>query len=501
MFAVPFDFDGLRCGELRLLARAYVLQPLHATDDRVQHDVGQSIAIPVRDVQRRVAPLRFSGTLDALIACEHADGFAISLETLRRRPLRLRDLRAAEVLEELDVARRVAADDVGVAIAVPIKSDRRGERTALQRAGFLLEILRLLEDGRLVRSELARVLDEGHTSIFIATDEILVAVLVPIESHWRDHFQIHAQMLARRIGDANALRIHRRGACAGVLKIGEFVQELTAQQIEIAIAIEVLELRRGATEYIETLARCVDELRLVILRLSGAARVLDEVDPAMQRAVLPFAVGVPRIVPPVVAPVFYRDDEIERAIAIVVSVAPLIVPHLRPVRLRALRLMELRIERQLHFLIEAGPGEVLVFRARCQHAHSAIDITRHHIVNRFADELARLEHWHLVLRCIARRVLEEIHAIARLVWAGDDQIKVAIAIRITRHRPGPEPDAKIDREAGVVVGELLQGESRWSEQSQKQGASEHRKDSWSYARAAVISSWRTTSASPMRARS
>ena len=61
------------------------------------------------------------------------NGLPSGFQPPRRGPFRLGDARAAQVLEELDVAGRVAADDVGVAVAVPIEADGRGQRAALQR--------------------------------------------------------------------------------------------------------------------------------------------------------------------------------------------------------------------------------------------------------------------------------------------------------------------------------------------------------------------------------
>jgi len=115
------------------------------------------------------------------------------VEILWRGPFRLLDAGAAEVLEERDVAGTVAADDVGVAVAVPIKPDRRGERAAFQFVCLLLEIARRKKLRRVVSRELAGVLDERHAAVLVADDEVEVAVLVPINRHGRDHLQVHCE--------------------------------------------------------------------------------------------------------------------------------------------------------------------------------------------------------------------------------------------------------------------------------------------------------------------
>ena len=43
----------------------------------------------------------------------------------------------------------------------------------------------------MVAREIPGVLYEGHAAIFVADDEVEVAVLVPVDGHGRDHFEIH----------------------------------------------------------------------------------------------------------------------------------------------------------------------------------------------------------------------------------------------------------------------------------------------------------------------
>src|SRR5581483_3995438 len=110
--AVPLDFDGLRGGELRRGAGADVAIPDDLAPDGIDDEIGQAVAVPIRDAEGGVAPLRLGGTLDAAIRAGHdADTLTIGLEILRRGPLRLFHARSAEIFDEADVAGAVAADD------------------------------------------------------------------------------------------------------------------------------------------------------------------------------------------------------------------------------------------------------------------------------------------------------------------------------------------------------------------------------------------------------
>ena len=159
-------------------------------------------------------------------------------------------------------------------------------------------------------------------------------------------------------------------------------------------------------------------------------------------------VGVPGVVPAVVAPVLDADDEVERAVAVVVGVAPLVVPHLRALRLRCLAACRsFAATGSATLLGRPVVVKVGILAAGREHAQLAVDVARHDVVHRAAQPAGGLEDRKLVLRRVARRVLEQPDAVRRLVGAGDDQVEIAVAVGVARHGPGPQADAQIDDQA------------------------------------------------------
>ena len=121
---LPGDLDTARRSQARLSLLAVVAIPEDLAPDRVDEDVATTVAVPVGDRQRRVAPLRLAGPLDgAVVSRLDADRLAARLQVARRGPARR--IGAVEVLDEADVAGRVAADDVVVTVLVPPPGGRR----------------------------------------------------------------------------------------------------------------------------------------------------------------------------------------------------------------------------------------------------------------------------------------------------------------------------------------------------------------------------------------
>ena len=93
-----------------------------------------------------VAPFGLGGSLDAPITTGHdAQVLAVGLQELGSSKLRLGDAGSAEVLEERDVSRGIAANEIDISVAIPIEPDWRGERPKLHLISLLLEILRRQE--------------------------------------------------------------------------------------------------------------------------------------------------------------------------------------------------------------------------------------------------------------------------------------------------------------------------------------------------------------------
>ena len=84
-------------------------------------------------------------------------------------------------------------------------------------------------------------------------------------------------------------------------------------------------------------------------------------------------------------------------------------------------------------------------------ARPAVDVADLDVLEPLADPAARLEDRELVRRRVAAGVLEEVDAVVGLVGAVDDEVEVAVAVEVHRQRPGPEADAEVDDQAGIVV--------------------------------------------------
>ena len=94
-----------------------------------------------------------------------------------------------------------------------------------------------------------------------------------------------------------------------------------------------------------------------------------------------------------------------------------------------------------------------MLQARGEDAESAVDVGRHRVLQSFAQAPRGFEDGQLVRRRVAGNVLEEIGALIRFVMADNDEVEVAIAIGVARDGRGPEADAEIHDEAGIVVAE------------------------------------------------
>ena len=246
-------------------------------------------------------------------------------------------------------------------------------------------------------------------------------------------------------------RILRRGARADVLEVSEPVEELAADEVEITVPIEVREVRRRPAEGFQRLVADHDAERLLVAAevrrrirnfrfpisdfrvrlLTSAATGYPprHIHEPAQRPVGPLAARVVSIVPDVFRPVADPDYQVLRAVAVVVRHAP----HIRADLVR----VDVRGQGELHRFVEAGLEEVRVCVARREHHGFPVHVADLHILQSLADATARLEHRQLVLRGVARDVLEEVNAVVRLVRAVHDEVQVAIAIEVHRQRPRP----------------------------------------------------------------
>jgi hypothetical protein len=137
------------------------------------------------------------------------------------------------------------------------------------------------KSGSTVGAQPARVFDQRYPAILVAHDQVEIAVAVRIERHRHDHLQVHHQRRTVVERQPATGRVSRLGSRAGILEIGEAVQEFAAQQIQIAVSVKVGEVRRGTTADLHILPATTYPLRgpkdrqRIFRRLS--ARILKQV--------------------------------------------------------------------------------------------------------------------------------------------------------------------------------------------------------------------------------
>ena len=203
----------------------------------------------------------------------------------------------------------------------------------------------------MVGGELPGVLQERHAAVFVADDEVDVAVLVPVERHGRDHLEVHRQGPRRageggrlagrlpgggpglRVGtgrnrQASAWRVAWLGPRPDVFVVGEAIEELAAEHVEVAVAIEVREVRRRPAEGLERSLAGVQLERLCVYGVLVRAFVARDVDETAQRPAGPVALRVVGIVPAVIGPVADADREVVAAIAVEIDHLPQVGAHL-----------------------------------------------------------------------------------------------------------------------------------------------------------------------------
>ena len=346
----PFHYHWLGASKLGRASRADVAIPHDLAEDRIDYQIRQPIVIPISHRLRGVAPLAFARALNGAVRAGHdAKRLAAGFQQLQRGPPWPFNFWAAEIFDERNVAGGVAADDVLITVSIPIKPHRRRQRAELHLVGFLLKINRRQKLRQSI-THLAGMFDQRHAAVFIAHNEVDVAIAIPIHRARQNHLQLHGQRFTL-MRELAAGGIFRRLARAGVFKIREAVHKLAAQQIEIAVPIEVRKVRRWPTVHIHRLAGRLHLGRRGVLRRGGRTLVEHQIEVTVQRAVGPFALCVVSIVPAVIIPNAHGSQQVERAIAVVIHVLPLVRTNL-PMPFHAIDRIHTRLLLQIgrHFL-------------------------------------------------------------------------------------------------------------------------------------------------------
>ena len=162
----------------------------------------------------------------------------------------------------------------------------------------------------------------------------------------------------------------------------------------------------------------------------------------------PLAACVVRVVPAVIRPIIRAHDHVEHPVAVEVHATPRIPADLVG--------MDVRGQRQLVRIVERGLEEVGIFRRRRHHVRHSVHDAERRVLHRFADAPRALEDGEFVLRRVAGRVLENVHAVVGLVRAVHHEVEISVTVEIHRQRLCPQAHAEIHDEAGIVVVERLQ---------------------------------------------
>ena len=109
------------------------------------------------------------------------------------------------------------------------------------------------------------VLDEGNSSIFVADDQVQIAVSIPVEGDGNNHLKFHLQY--RTVGSRQRLspRVTRFTSSSDVFEIRETVEKFTADQVQIAICVKVTKIGRRTAECIDRLSVCQNFLWWLIV--------------------------------------------------------------------------------------------------------------------------------------------------------------------------------------------------------------------------------------------
>ncbi len=220
----------------RFPAGAGVGQPDDFSGDAVEDDIGQAVHVPVGHVGDGIAPFGFGRALDGHVLSGHdAKYFSPGLQPYRRGPAGRGA--PAQVLKEFQKTGGISGDNVFVTISVPVKTAGSGQHAAFNILCFLSEIYRRCQNRFAVFSGFC-IFNINHPAVFHANKDIRVAVIVPVIYHHLGHLQLQMQDMVVHLQET-AGSICRCGAGARIFKEGDPVQELTAEQVVVAVSVPV----------------------------------------------------------------------------------------------------------------------------------------------------------------------------------------------------------------------------------------------------------------------
>lgn len=336
--------------------------------------------ITVGHAERTVTPLGFCGPLDASVGPGlYANRMAGGPKQTWSGPAGMLDAGTTPVLQEANVAGRVAAKQIH--IAVPIKAHWRSHRAEIWQTRLLPKVKELSINGHSPGSPTARVFDESDATIFVAIDSVKIAVAIPIDHHGRDHLKVHLKRVAILGEEADTRFELWRLPAGGVPKPYEAVGEFTADEIEIAITVEVSEIGRRPTKDLDRAVAGKKSDGKLPSRSVGGANVADQIYKAAQWPICRLTSCAVGIVPAVLSPVVDSDDQVECVVVIEIGVAPHVGANAVWI--------DVDRTRQRRAMIETSAHEVHGFGGGREDVWSAIDVTDLNILHATADAARR----------------------------------------------------------------------------------------------------------------
>ena len=214
-------------------------------------------------------------------------------------------------------------------------------------------------------------------------------------------------------------------AASDVLEPGQSVDELAADQVQIAVAVEIGDTRIRRSVDVDRGA-CGLHLAAVDVPLAG---VFQQVDVAVQRTPGPASEAVEGVVPAVVVPRVDAHDDVLVAVAVPVDVVPHIAPRLVVGGTELLAFVV-----QTPFFGVGSLEEIGIFEILREDVGFAVHLREADVVHPLlADAHCGGE------MGMARRsdIFKEIESLVRSVGAGDQQVFQPVAVVVHGQRNAP----------------------------------------------------------------
>src|SRR5690606_638331 len=115
------------------------------------------------------------------------------------------------------------------------------------------------------------------------------------------------------------LGIYRFLAGANIFKIRKRVEEFSTNEVQIPISIKICKLRSGCSIHVDNLITCTQSPPIDI----ASVLIFEEVHITVQRPSCPFTLAIEGVVPAILCPIVYSNDNVLVAITIKVDVGVL----------------------------------------------------------------------------------------------------------------------------------------------------------------------------------